>query len=68
MNKETLIVKIEGRIKALDDAFDDEDEFLESLADSEITLTLVSKSKLIRFKNESNYLKDIVEDLRNVQI
>lgn len=68
MNKKTLIVKIEGRIKALDDAFDDEDEFLESLPDSEITLTLVSKAKLIRFKNESNYLKDIVEDLRSVQV
>lgn len=68
MNKETLIVKIEGRIKALECAFYDEKEFLESLPDSEITLTLVSKAKLIRFRNEMDYLKEIVEDLRDVQI
>lgn len=67
MNKETLIVKIEGRIKALECAFYDEKEFLESLPENEI-LRFTTKAKLIRFRNEMNYLEEIVEDLRDVQI
>lgn len=68
MNKETLIVKIEGRIKALDDAFDDEKEFIDLLPEDEVTIRSTSLAKAIRFRNESDYLKVIVEDLRNVQI
>lgn len=68
MNKETLIVKIEGRIKALECAFYDEKEFLESLPENEILMRFTTKAKLIRFKNEMNYLEEIVEDLRDVQI
>lgn len=67
MNKETLIVKIEGRIKALECAFYDEKEFLELLPENEI-LRFTTKAKLIRFRNEMNYLEEIVEDLRDVQI
>lgn len=68
MNKETLIVKIEGRIQALECAFNDEKEFLETLPEDEVTIRSTSLAKAIRFRNESDYLKVIVEDLRNVQI
>lgn len=68
MNKETLIVKIEGRIQALECAFYDEKEFLESLPENEILMRFTTKAKLIRIRNEMTYLKEIVEDLRDVQI
>lgn len=68
MNKETLIVKIEGRIQALECAFNDEKEFIDLLPEDEVTIRSTSLAKAIRFRNESDYLKDIVEDLRNVQI
>lgn len=68
MNKETLIVKIEGRIQALECAFYDEKEFLESLPENEILMRFTTKTKLIRFRNEMTYLKEIVEDLRDVQV
>lgn len=68
MNKETLIVKIEGRIQALECAFYDEKEFLESLPENEILMRFTTKAKLIRIRNEMTYLKEIVEDLRDVQV
>lgn len=67
MNKGTLIVKIEGRIQALKYVLDDEIDFQNALPDDEI-LKLVSKVKSIRYVNEINYLSEIVEDLRDVQI
>lgn len=67
MNKETLIVKIEGRIQALKYVLDDEIDFQNALPDDEI-LKLVSKVKSIRYVNEINHLSEIVEDLRDVQI
>lgn len=68
MNKETLIVKIVCRIQTLECALYDEKGFLESLPENEILMRFTTKAKLIRFRNEMTYLKEIVEDLRNVQI
>lgn len=68
MNKETLIAKIVCRIQVLEGVFYDEKEFLESLPENEILMRFTTKAKLIMLKNELNYLKDIVEDLRDVQV